>query len=335
MAFDLPGLIFLLLVGLAVGIVILTWYTARVLTRPPRRGYAFAIARNIPADPSELRVNDREGPEHIGIKAEHYSVRSRGVDLPVWDLHGCDPDGPIVILTHGWGDSRIVSLSRAPVLLRHASRLILWDLPGHGETPSSTRCSLGKHESSDLIALVDLVSGKDAQPVVLYGHSLGAGVVIEAAQLIGPPRVAAVVAEAPYRIPLTPARNVMRLARLPYRLNLPLALALIRPRFDRVQQAASLRVPLLVIHGEADAICPLQDAREIAAAPSTPPATLVEIPEAGHVDIFTAPRFASQAEAAINNFFARLSSPAPARTPLHPPPDASSASPPPLPVSPR
>lgn len=290
---DVLGLVLLLLVGFLVGVAILVAYTVRTLTGPPRRGYGFALARGVPADPGELRFVDRAGTDHAGAAFESYTFRSRGHDLPVWDIRGCHPQGPVVVVTHGWGDSRIVSLCRAPVLLRLASRVILWDLPGHGDAPG--RSSLGKDEATDLAALVESLEEKD-RPVVLYGHSLGAGVSIEAGVRLGPDKVGAVVAEAPYRRSLTPARNVMRLAKLPYRLNLPVAMAIIRPGFDRVRDAAELRVPLLVIHGDADAICPLEDAEEIARAGR---GTLKMIPGAGHVDIFTEPRFAEEAAAAL------------------------------------
>jgi pimeloyl-ACP methyl ester carboxylesterase len=293
---DLPGLAILLLTGLIAGVAILTAYTAYMLTHPPRRGYAFAIAKSLPADPSELRFVDANADDRIGAPFESWTFRSRGLDLPVWEITGCNPDGPTVILTHGWSDSRVVSLCRAPAILRHARRLILWDLPGHGEAPG--RCSMGVLEPDDLAALVDAL--RDPGSLILYGHSLGAGVSIEAGPRLGP-RIAGVIAEAPYRVPITPARNVMRLARLPYRVNLPLALLIVRPRFDRADAARALKVPLLVIHGDADQVCPLQDAREIAAA--CPSGKLENVPQAGHVDLFTDPRFAAQIEPALAAFF--------------------------------
>jgi pimeloyl-ACP methyl ester carboxylesterase len=229
------------------------------------------------------------------------------MDVPVWDIKGCNDAGPTVVLTHGWGDSRVVSLCRAPVLLAHCRRLILWDMPGHGEAPG--RCSLGKHEGADLAALVEAI-GREGPAPILYGHSLGAGISIEAGAALGPERVAGVIAEAPYRRSMTPARNVMRLAHLPYRLNLPLAMLTIRPGFDRAEQAARLRVPLLVLHGDADLVCPVADGSEIAAA--RPGARLVIVPDGGHLDLFTDARFLPTVAAAVASFLdsaPRLSAP--------------------------
>jgi pimeloyl-ACP methyl ester carboxylesterase len=299
---NLPGLALILLVGFLLGVALLTVYTVRTLSRPPRRGYAYALARNLPADPRELRFLDPfgGGTERLGATFEQFTFRSRGHDLPVWDVRGCHDAGPTIILVHGWGDSRVVSLCRAPTLLRLSRRLILWDLPGHGDTARNSRCSLGMREPDDLAALIETVADR---PLVLYGHSLGAGVAIETAARLGPDAVAGVVAEAPYARPLTPARNVMRLARLPYRLNLPLAMAILRPRFDRAARAADLRMPLLVIHGDNDLVCPVADARSIAAAAN---ATLAVVPGGGHVDLFTSDALRPRTEAAITAFLAGL-----------------------------
>ncbi len=303
---DFLGLALLLLAGLVVGVVILAIHTGYTLTHPPRRGYAYALARNVPADPRELRFVDSSGAERIGTAFEQWAFRSRGLDLNVWDITGCNPDGPTIVLSHGWGESRVVSLCRAPTLLRVCRRLILWDFPGHGEAPGT--CTLGKQEADDLIALVGAIP-ESSSPLILYGHSLGAGVSIEAAGRLGSERIAGVIAEAPYRYPITPARNVMRLARLPYRLNLPLVFAFLSPRFDRVSEAASVRAPLLVIHGDADLVCPLADGRAIAGA--SPGARLAVVPGGGHLDLYTDPRFLAQTESAVGEFVRGVREPIP------------------------
>jgi uncharacterized protein len=262
------GIVYLLLLGLAVGWLIVVIYTAWLLSHPPRRGYAFAVSRGLPGDPGEL----------LGSTPTWTTwtfPASSGGSLPVWDIAGLDPRGPMVIVTHGWGDSRVVMLSRVKTLVREASRVILWDLPGHGDAPGV--CALGGREAADLAALVEACG---ESRVVLYGFSLGAGVSIVAAAELGG-RVEGVIAEAPYRLPHTPARNMLELRGLPFRTTLRPALALIgmfvarAPRwawarngdaFDRALHAHRLHAStrLLVIHGEQDAICPLDDGKLIA-----------------------------------------------------------------------
>lgn len=298
---DYAGLLLLLGGGWVLGVVLLSAHTVRALTRPPRRAYAYALARGVPSDPGELVFTDDAGVERRGAAFESYTFTSRGLELPVWDIEGCRGDGPVIVLTHGWGDSRVVSLVRAPELLRRCSRLVLWDMPGHADAPGV--CTLGVREADDLETLVGAL--RDVRrTVVLYGHSLGAGVSIEVGARLGAGRVAGVVAEAPYARPATPARNVLRLAGLAWRFNLPLAMAWVRPRFDRAARAADLSVPLLVLHGDGDAVCPVEDARAIAGA--APRGELALIPGGGHVDLYVDPRFQPGVRGALDGFLARL-----------------------------
>jgi len=141
--------------------------------------------------------------------------------------------------------------------------------------------------------------------VILWGHSRGGGAAVVAGSEVGTRHRAPgtseeedrgadhaatgssrmpdpgsrmpvlIIAEAPYRLPKTPASRVMRQAGLPWAGVGPIAYLLLGLRtgagalwrgFDRAEHAARLRSPLLVIHGDADAICPLEDGRAIAAA---------------------------------------------------------------------
>lgn len=301
LSINVPGLLQLLAIGLAVCVVAAVWYTMLTLRRPPRRGYAFAVSRGIPGDPSEVSASDGRG-----VRFAEWTLRSRGMDLPVWDVEGRDGLGATVIVSHGWGESRVMALSRLDALLGVSRRVLLWDLPGHGAAPG--RCGLGAQEHRDLLALIGNVraqrdaDGVETGPLVLYGSSLGAGVSIVAAAEDG--NIDLVIAEAPYRVPIVPARNVLRQAGLPYRVPLPVAMALLGLRlagtaswsvggdaggFDRVLHARRLRCPLVVIHGDRDTVCPVEDGEAIAAAAER--GRMERIEDAGHLDLWTKPEF--------------------------------------------
>jgi len=268
--------------------------TMRMLTRPPRRTYASALASGKPGDPSELPVPSSH-PNHTW-SWKQWTFRTRGLELPVWEIEGLDATGPTIILTHGWGDSRVGALARISSLAPIASRLIAWDMPGHGDAPGT--CSLGTNEVEALSNLIEQLAGSTRTPVVLYGWSLGAGVSIATAaspSANATTRISAVVAENPYRLARTPAANVLRLARLPNTValraslwlldRLGLAPGLTRRNFDREDHATRLAVPLLVIHGEDDNVCPVTDGTEIAAAASK--GSISVIPGAGHHGLWT------------------------------------------------
>lgn len=319
----LTGLFLLLVTGWAVGVASLVVYTVYSLTHPPRRSFAYAVSRKLPSTPAEIELTENSAASALSFS--EWAFASRGFSFPVWDVQGLRPDGPTLVLTHGWGDSRVTCLTRLASLAPLACRVVLWDLPGHGEAPGT--CSLGAHEVDDLLALVRVVGAKPSRPIVLYGFSLGAGVSIAAAARLctspaGAGSVSLVVAEAPYRLPVTPARNVLRLAGLPHQFNLRPAMALLGMRsgqgiswatspiaggFDRALHARRLTVPLLVLHGSSDQVSPVADGRAIAAA--APHASFVQIDGGGHLDLWTRPELALQCERALAAALAPLASP--------------------------
>ena len=317
------GLLILLAAGLLLGWLLLVLFTCWILTHPPRRSYAHAVARNLPGDPSEITVTLAGGSTQRGLPFTQWSFVARDAMLPVWDVQGLSPTGPTIIITHGWGDSRVMMLPRLAALAPLASRIILWDLPAHGDAPTGS-FTLGAEETRDLLALfAHITETPGASPVariILYGFSLGAGLSIHAAHAMSqtkiknqtaPAAMLAVIAESPYRFPITPARNVLRMRALPFRTNIAPALALFRARFglwfrdknfDRA--AMPLDAPLLLLHGEHDPICPLKDSRDIAAARNAP---LTIIPGGGHNNLWTDPALAPYSLAAVQAFLVSLS----------------------------
>ncbi|HVZ94831.1 MAG TPA: alpha/beta hydrolase [Phycisphaerales bacterium] len=349
------GLVILFSMGLALAYALVVWMTVRRLRRPPRRTAAWAVSRGLPANPGEM--NPAREFESFALRLDE---RTRD-ESPAWSIAGdargatggtkeagraSDSLAPIIIVTPGWGDSRVTMLGRVNELAKLASRVIVWDPPGHGEAPGL--CALGTREPEMITRLVEwacdnygarehldsshaqrgapplrnspaedensaqasLVTGETghAPPIVLFGFSLGAGASIVAAasdratgfrgsermpgsprgasQTVSripqaAPRIAAVIAEAPYRFPWTPARNVLRAIGLPHRVVLRAVFAVLGMRlgvgvtwgrahggvgFDRAKHAAGLRMPLLILHGEADEVCPVADSEAIVKA---------------------------------------------------------------------
>ncbi len=291
------GLLQLLSIGALGAWIVAVLYTAWSLLHPPRRTYAWAIHRGVAGDPSEL-----DEP----LAFEVLSVESSSRTLHAWNIQGLNTEGPRFVLVHGWGSSSIGALKRIPHLAHHASEIITIDLPGHGESTGTSQ--MGANEHRDLDAL--LSSLDDSRPTIVYGWSMGAGIALRFARDYKDQHdIRAVIAESPYIHAQTPARNVINLRGLPTKLNLKPAIMLmgmlkgVGPRwtgFARDQIAKDLQVPLLLIHGTDDPVCPLDDSQRIQAA--APSATLVEIPSAGHNNIWTNPDFTQTAAEAIIRF---------------------------------
>jgi hypothetical protein len=295
-ALSLAGLI---LLGGVIAWAALVALTVRTLTGPPRRSGTWALAKDRPTTPAELA-------EPAEFSA--WTFKSRGAELETWDVRGRRADGPTIVMTHGWGESRVMLLQEAAHVLGRCARLILWDLPGHGDAGGAF--TLGQREHEDLIALLERVATKES-PVVLMGSSLGAGVSIAAAAA-RPELVAGVLAEAPYGVPRTPARNVLDQSGLPWRTNLGAALGWVGWRvgtrwrgFDRAVLAARVKCPLVVLHGDLDAVCPVADGEAIAQAAAR--GKLVVVRGGGHLDLWSEPAFTAQALGALDGLIAEVS----------------------------
>lgn len=297
----MTGLLMLMAIGFALYAAFLVGSTLLTLQYPPRRTYAWAVSRRVAGEPGELSPP---------LDFRRFEFTSRGRALVAWDIQGLDPAGPLVVLTHGWSDSKVGALSRVSALAPMCSRLIAWDLPGHGESPGA--CELGLREAEDLLQLLRTIDAGEGVPVILMGWSLGAGVSLVAAKEAN---VAGVIAEAAYRFGDTPARNVMRARGSPWRMNLPLAIWLVCKRarvaesawskFDRAAHAESLACPLLVLHGSADIVSPPDEARAITS--NAKHAAYHEIPGARHNDMWTNPANREAATRIVREFLERVS----------------------------
>lgn len=299
----MTGLLLLLALGLFICWILIVFYTLWGLVHPPRKTYASAVRRGLPGEPNEL-----DEPREF----EEWSFNSRGNELVAWDITGDNPAGPVCVFTHGWGNAKLDALVRLEPFVKHCSRIVAWDMPGHGE--SEGRSDLGVGEVDDLVALVDEVS-PDA-PIVMFGWSLGAGVSIAAATRLGD-RVRALIAEAPYRLAYTPAKNVVSQSAQPWRTTLGPGFAfmgLLRKRsplwagkwapFDRAELAKALTCPLLVLHGTDDTISPHADGQDIAEA--APNSTLHTIEDGSHNTLWIEESWRESASDAVDSFLSEV-----------------------------
>lgn len=128
-------------------------------------------------------------------------------------------------------------------------------------------------------------TGLGPERLVHLGESLGAGVALELAAGSQPPPHAVLL--------LSPFTSLADVSALHYPL-LPARL-LLRDRYDNASKVARLRAPLLVIHGSADDIVPVEQGRELVRLATGAPARLVEVPRRGHNDLWTVERAADVA----------------------------------------
>lgn len=261
------GLLILLALGagLAVGVagVLVAWQ----LLHPARRTLAYALARRLPGEPAQLGWSACElrltFPDHTQTSA--------------WLIRGWNPQGPVFVISHGWGESRFDALPRAAPLLGLACAVLVYDLRGHGESTARI-CRLGAREAEDLLAILgqleaqsDFLDGEVS--FVLAGFSMGAAISIHAAAMDRcSRRIRAVVAEAPCRYTWQGVLGLLRLWKWPAWPILLAAAGVIWPWtggamwYDRARQARRVSCPLVVIQGSDDPICSAAGSRAIVQA---------------------------------------------------------------------
>jgi len=278
------------LVGFAVGLAgasalaVVEW-GAWSLVLPGRRGGA--IAAHLAGG------GDGGGVPIAAVAAD--GVRLAGV----W--HAADPPaqgGRVVLLIHGFAESPAGRSAGVDAL-----RCRGWDvatLDGRAAGRSGgDRGSFGDREAGDVVAWIDAIAAEKppaagGRPVVaLWGRSMGAATAVRAATLDR--RVSALVLEAAYPDFSAVLVRVLKRRRLPApgafaRLILRRAARLAGASLHRLRPldlAPDVAVPTLLLHGDADTLVPIADARRLAAAfPCR--AELIEVAGAGHNDVVDA-----------------------------------------------
>jgi uncharacterized protein len=263
------------------------------------------------------RVSIGPPPPDLPIRPVAFASGS-GSLLSGWFIPG-RPGGGAVLLLHGVRANRLEMLGRARFLNRHGFAVLLFDFQAHGESPGQ-HITFGHLEALDARAAFDFLQRKvPAERIGVIGLSLGGA----AAILAGLP-ADAMALEAVYADFSRAVENrlALRLGALGKHLA-PVLTWQVGPRlgFDPeglrpVEQIAALRMPLMIIAGDADRHAALDEAKLLYARAHEPKELWI-VAGARHVDFH---RYAHKAyEVRILEFLgARLR-----RPPGWRPPDAS------------
>jgi len=299
-------LVMALLGWLAIG-----WVGSERLVSPPRRDLQ-PYHRAILDDPAAhgLRVTSfraRDGTPCLWVLPEpgarparksrqlRAALEASGNPLPPWgELRGT------VVLLHGHRGRKEDHLPICERLCAAGFRCLLPDLPGHGDHPHGA-ASFGHREVAWLEDLHQRASenlGAPDQPAFLFGVSQGGAIALQAAAR-DPERWRGVVSIAAF----AELESTMQRAaeRLPPALQ-PLRGACVSavhcgawlrsgmwpPAVRPIDHAASLRQPVMIVHGADDALVPLADARELHRRTPSPRKRLWIVPDAGHGRVLAA-----------------------------------------------
>jgi len=197
-------------------------------------------------------------------------VEVPGARLSVLELRHPEPRG-VVFFLHGNGGNLREWFVNLDVYRRTQVDLVMFDYRGYGK--SSGRIASEEELHADVYAVWQAVAERyRGRPVVVYGRSLGTALAATLAARIEPALT----------ILVSPYRSIAALAREHYPW-VPGAVLRYPLRTDLV--LATLRTPVLLVHGDRDTLIPPAHSQALRAL--VPQARLVEVEGAGHNDLHT------------------------------------------------
>ena len=252
-------------------------------------------------------------PRAVSLDATSWSTRtSDGLTLRGY-YYPTSARRQLIVLVHGLWESWPEMAALGRDLHRHDYDILLFDLRGHGQSDPS-RIFMGGRERADLRAVLSWAGrqGFSNDRIGWVGHSMGASTLLmEAAHN---PRIQAAVIDSPYgSLPELLRTQLPKHSHLPSWFNpgiLTAAHLAFGVRTDNLVPIRSAerwgRRPLLLIHGEADSIVPVSQARRLARA-AGPTCRAVTLPGVEHVQAYQ--RDPARYVAAVDSFFNRHLSP--------------------------
>ena len=252
------GPLALLALGAALTLAAAVAAIVRDARHPARASMGWALGRGLPTCPSDAGMESEEGTVTC----------DDGTVLPVWTIPGGNPDGPALLMLHGWRRSRIDSLRRLPWLLPHVRCACVMDLRGHGDAPAGPS-TLGVADVADACAAVRAYP--DA-PWVIAGHSLGAAVAIRAVAALHASgyRIQGALLMCPYpdiEVPLAGRLSAMGMPTFPLAGIAVHAIAVLcgkeSPIGDALRTIGRASLPTVWIACARDAIVPEQAVRDL------------------------------------------------------------------------
>lgn len=201
-----------------------------------------------------------------------------GVALRGYRYAGSDPGAPTLLFFNGNG----MTVQRADRLYREIARLgptvVVYDYRGFGFSNGTPDMMAFRNDGLQLYDRLAAVAPQHR--VVVFGVSLGTAMAAYVASqrpvtglILGMP-IASAQEELPVygRLLGYPAEQLAHAS--------PTSEA--KTIFDEVGMVRQSKAPLLILHGTADEVVPIEQGREVLAASMAPDKRMVEVPGAGH-----------------------------------------------------
>lgn len=196
---------------------------------------------------------------------EEVMIRSHdGLKLVGSYYHSAD-GAPLVIGFHGYKSAYLADFCGiSDLVLSQGHNLLLIDQRAHGRSEGKSIC-FGIQERKDLLAWVRYAIdrfGSDTK-ILLYGVSMGGATVLMASGMALPENVRGIIADCPYAVASDIIADVGKKMRFPEGFTRPFGTLAARiyggfnlNETDAIRAVEKTKVPILIIHGEADTFVP-------------------------------------------------------------------------------
>ncbi len=233
-------------------------------------------------------------PADFGLTAETVHIPVDNLTLTAWYIPPPpDSSGAALVYVHGYGGNRGGLLAQAAAMHGLGYGALLIDLRNHGESEDALT-TWGYSEANDVVAAYNYLRSRpevDPTRIGLAGKSMGGAAAAQAATQL--PDLTVLVLESTYASFAGNLPNIAsRIARVPSFLapqilrQMSAESGLPLNEINAAEAVATLKMPVLVIHGEQDQLVPVEQGQAVFTAVSQPKA-LYTVPNAGHLDIFT------------------------------------------------
>ena len=204
-------------------------------------------------------------PFDFGLPGEQIWLESvNGTKLHAWFIPVGDQPAPAIVVLHGWGANGALLLPIAPYLHKGGYHALFMDARNHGHSEHDDFSSLPRFAEDLEVGLAWLREREDITSVSVAGHSVGAGAAILAASRDH--GIGAVVSMSAFAHPREMMTNQMKLNRLPSQVSGAMLWPIeqiIGHRFDEIapiNRIGDVECPILIVHGDADRVIPVEDA---------------------------------------------------------------------------
>jgi uncharacterized protein len=256
----------------------------------------------------------RQSPDQLDLQYRDVWLKAHdGIDIHAWHLVAERPRRGVVLYLHGTTRNNSAYLDHVAWLPAHGFDVLMLDPRGYGQSEGYAELT-GLHR--DAATALAYVANRACGEIIVFGQSLGGAIAIHSvANTHAKHCVRGVIADSAFASYRSVAMDHLPKSWLAWPLRQSVSL-LISERFSPERVADKISpIPLLIVHGDADALVPVHHARMLFEA-ATDPRHVWIMPRVEHIAAVEDAAAREQLAAWMRSVMARMSDNGPDWSPL-------------------